>query len=222
MDDSELKEFREAIDKDEGLKYKRRMLVTVSLVFLALNLSGASLHEANTFIFKIKFTNHTGMTYFFFISITFLILRYYAYAQAYHDKLFYFWSQRMLSDYKVFSYAPANEDITGLLGKAVNVWAGDEPGIRYPKYKVTGILKRNLVYESHQSDPENGDYLYEENIELNRYTEKWTKNDFLLLLGFEVRYRIQAIVKHREYLDLLAPYIIGALSLLSIALKSNA
>ena len=150
------------------------------------------------------------------------MFRYYAYAQAYHEKLFYFWSQRMLSDYKVFSYTSTNEEITGLLGKAINVWAGDEPGIRQPKYKVTGLFTRNLVYESHQTDPEYGDYPYEENIDLNRYSDKWSKEDFLLLLRYEARYRIQAFIKHREYLDLLSPYIIGALALLSVVFKSNA
>ena len=77
----DIDQYRDNIDKDEGLAAKRCALVIVSLLLLALSVSGASIKEANTFIFRIEFSNHVGLTYLLGAAVIFLLLRYYAYAQ---------------------------------------------------------------------------------------------------------------------------------------------
>jgi len=217
----DINQYREEIDSDEGLAAKRRALVIVSLLLLVLSVSGASIKEANTFIFRIEFSNHVGLTYLLGAAVIFLLLRYYAYAQSYHSQLFDFWSARFLNDYRVFSYNIANDEVHGLLGKRINVWGGDEPGIQESGYKKVGVLKRNIVYASEGQDDEHGVYSYDENIELNQYSDTWTRKDFRRLLRFEFKYRVEAILKHREYLDLMFPYLLGIAAVISLVVKLN-
>ncbi len=68
-------ELTAAIDRDEGLKAKRKLLIVASCILLALSFSGATIDEANTFIFKIKFTNQNGLGILLVLSIVFLMIR---------------------------------------------------------------------------------------------------------------------------------------------------
>lgn len=219
MRELNIDEYREKLDSDEGLAAKRRALVIASLLLLALSVSGAAIKEANTFIFKLEFSNHSGLIYLLGVAVIFLMLRYYAYARSYHSQLFELWSTRLLSDYRVFSYDASEDEINGLLGKILTVRGEDEPGIRDARYKKLGIFKRNIVYTSHGQDERHGEYSYDENIELNRYSVKWTKKDFRKLMRFEFKYRAEGVFKHREYLDLMFPYFLGASALLSLIYK---
>ena len=212
-------EYRKKLDSDKGLAAKRKALVITSLLLLVLSISGAAIKEANTFIFRVEFSNHAGLTFLLGVAVVILMLRYYTYAQSYHYQLFNFWSERLLSDYRVFSYDSHEEEVNGLIGKAVNVWGGNESGIQAAKYKKVGLLKRNLTYKSHGYDEYHGGFGYNENIELNSYSEKWTKSDFKNLLRFEFIYRVEGIFKHREYLDLMSPYLLGFCALLSLIYK---
>lgn len=216
---SDIDQYREDIDNDEGLAAKRRALVIVSLLLLVLSVSGASIKEANTFIFRIEFSNHDGLTYLLGVAVIFLMLRYYAYAQCYHSQLFDFWSARLLNDYRVFSYSTKEEVVQGLLGKRIGQWGGDEPGIQKPRYKRVGVLKRNILYKSEGQDDVHGTYSYNENIELNKYSKTWTTKDFRKLLSFEIKYRVEAILKHREYLDIMFPYLVGIAAIISMVVK---
>lgn len=216
-----LQEFRNEIDNDDALKKKRKILISVCVVFIALNITGATLEEANTFIFKLKFTKAASLSYLFVCTILYLTLRYFGYAREYHEKLFNFWSSRLLSDYRVLNFNPHEHDFTGLLSPAIRVYAGDEPGIQSPSYKVTGLFKRNLTYDSENVDEYGVDYFYTANIELNRFDKKWTRRKFLSLLKFEAVYQFNAFVKSRENLDLYFPYFVSLLALLSLYFKPS-
>lgn len=178
---TKLTEFRKSIDGDDGLQSKRKLLVMVCVTFLALNLTGATIEEANTFLFKIKFSNYIGLSYLFVASVTFLTLRYYSYAQDHHSKLFDFWSERLLADYTVFLYDHEDEEVRGFLGNAINVYGGDAPGIRDAKYCVSGMFQRSISYLSEGLDEERGSYSYTEYISLNKFTEKWRPYNYFRL-----------------------------------------
>jgi len=206
-------EFRSVMDNDAGFKSKRRALVFVSLLLLALVVSGAEIKEANTFIFKIEFTNHVGLKYLLVLAVLSCMFRYYAYSEKYHAQLFNFWSERMLNDSKVFYYDRESESVGGLLGKKIEIYGGDEPGIQSPTYKKTGILKRSIGYPSRGVDDYHGEYSCTEYIELNTYSKDWGRAEFLKLVGAEMRYRAEAWIKYRETLDLASPYLLGFSSL---------
>lgn len=206
-------EFRSAMDEDAGFKSKRRALMFVSLLLLALIVSGAEIKEANTFIFKIEFTNHFGLRYLLVLAVLSCMFRYYAYSEKYHAQLFRFWSARLLDDGKIFHYDRKAESAAGLLGKKINLYGGDEPGIEFPIYKKTGFLSRSIGYLSSGVDELHGEYTYTDYIELNVYDEGWTKKDFRKLLRAELRCRIEAWIKYRETLDLISPYLLALSSL---------
>lgn len=212
-------EFRNAMDDDAGFKSKRRALTFVSLLLLALVASGAEIKEANTFIFKIEFTNHVGLRYLLVLAVLSCMLRYYAYSEQYHAQLFKFWSNRLLNDIKVFHYDQESESVGGLLGRKIDTCGGNEPGIQSPTYTKTGFLKRSIGYPSTGTHDFYGEYAYTEYIDLNQYTEWWSKADFCKLLLAEMKYRLEAWIKYRETLDLLSPYLLGFSSLVAFLYK---
>ena len=218
----ELKKFRESIDCDTGLQSKRKLLVMACSIFLAINLTGATIEEANTFLFKIRFSNHTGLSILFVASIFFLTIRYYSYAQDYHSKLHEFWSGRLLADYKIFNFDHHDGTIGGLLGKAINVYGGDEPGIENSKYRVSGIFQRSVSYKSNGMDEERGQFYRTEYVDLNKFDKNWRFYHYLWLLILESKYQLEALLKYREGLDLLAPYLLSLAAISSYFFKSSA
>jgi hypothetical protein len=206
-------EFRSAMDDDAGFKSKRRALTFVSLLLLALVLSGAEIKEANTFIFKIEFTNHIGLKYLLVLAVLSCIFRYYAYSEKYHAQLFRFWSSRFLNDVSIFYYDRESESVGGLLGRKIDMYGGDEPGIQTPTYIKTGFLKRNIGYPATGMHDFYGEFYYTEHINLNEYTENWSKVEFRKLLRTEIKYRLEAWIRYRETLDLISPYLLGFISL---------
>ncbi|QIZ76279.1 hypothetical protein [Ferrimonas lipolytica] len=213
MSEEKLVEYRKKLDEDEGLQGKRKLLVGLSILMLVINFTGATFKEANTFIFKIEFTNQSGLSYFLLLAVVFLLIRYYTYAHHYHDELYKLWSSRMLKDRKIFHYHYEAERVDGLLANAVNVWGGDEPGIQASKYHVSGIFKRGLLYptEHHHED---GVDEYEELISLTNFTSDWRREDYLKLLTYEFKYQCAAFFKYRENLDLVGPYFLGVAALI--------
>jgi len=202
-------EFRSAMDEDAGFKSKRRALTFVSLLLLVLVVSGAEIKEANTFIFKIEFMNHVGLRYLLVLAILSCMFRYYAYSEKYNAQLFRFWSDRLLNDIKVFYYDRESATVGGLLGKRIDTYGGDEPGIQSPTYIKSGFFKRSIGYPSTGTHDFYGEYVYTEHIDLNQYTESWSKAEFQKLLLAEMKYRIEAWIKYRETLDLISPYLLG-------------
>ncbi|SDG67667.1 hypothetical protein SAMN05216603_1032 [Pseudomonas benzenivorans] len=207
------------MDNDEGLQTKRKLLIMVCIIFLAINLTGATLEEANTFLFKIKFTNYTGLSYLFLAAIIFLTIRYYSYAQHYHSKLYDHWSQRLIRNYKILYYIYGDTEPKGLLGKAIDVYIGDEPGITEPKYCVRSLFRRSISYESKAYDSTGEPCLDTKYISLTDFGEKWKFHHYLSLLWHELAHQIEATFKYRENLDLLAPYILSIAAIFSFIFK---
>lgn len=213
MSKDEQKKHHENFDTDENLKSKRKLLITISMILIALEVTGATIKEANTFLFKIGFTNESGVTNLLVFSILYLLVRYYSYAQPYHEELFEFWSSRMLKDPDFFYYDHESEAVKGFISDAVDVYGGDEPGISAIKYEVSGFFRRRLNYLTAASDGEGNDGYYPTYINLNNLTETWKLRSFLRLLVFEARYQGEAFLKYREHLDILAPYFVALISL---------
>lgn len=100
MNNESLLDFRERLDSNTGLVSKRRILVTLSLLLLAIQFTGAVFKEANTFIFKIEFINQSGLSVFLLLAVVILMVRYYSYAHEYHQELFKLMAERMMSNIK--------------------------------------------------------------------------------------------------------------------------
>ncbi|QHG24575.1 hypothetical protein [Pseudomonas sp. DTU12.1] len=212
-------DFRKAIDADEGLKSKRRNLFLLSLLLLAIVVSGANIKEASSLVFKIEFTNHENLQWLLIAGIFYSVLRYYAYSEIYRDELFNQWSKKLINDPTIYHYDQQEEEVKGLLEKAVDVWGGDEPGLVEPEYRRIGLLKRVIAYPATQEDPDHGLMYFKRYINLNKYDSKWKRKDFLFLLWIELKYRANAWVAQRETLDLVAPYLLAVAALAAFFYK---
>lgn len=217
-------EYRRAMDEDKSFQSKRKALVLVSLLLLALVVSGAQIKEANTFIFKIEFANHDGLRYLLVASVVACVFRYYAYSEKYNNQLFAIWSGRLLGDYTVYHIDPEGPFTSGLVGRKADIYVGDNYDTDNPVYRKTGFLKRSIGFRTSEIHEYYGQVYFDKYFDLNEYTGQWCRQDFIKLLRIEFKYRAQALLKHRETLDLWSPYLLAACSLsafvLSLALYS--
>lgn len=207
---NELKEYHDSIAADEGLSSIRKTLTVVSIVFLAINLSGARIEEANTFLFKVILTNASGLGQLFILSIIYLIARYFAYAQKYIYQLESFWKARLMRDRNILRTDQEEEETYGLLSKKFRFPGRGEPSVGWPVYETTGIFKRTISYWV-SSDYDD----YDSGKDLREFDEKWKVKDYFTLLCYELYYQVQAVFKYRESLDLYAPFLLGLLSVMS-------
>ncbi|ATG58214.1 MULTISPECIES: hypothetical protein [Pseudoalteromonas] len=218
MASDQLKEYRRNLDKNLGLVSKRKILATLSILLLAIQFTGAVFKEANTFIFKIEFTNQNGLSIFLFISVLYMLIRYYSYAHEFHEELFNLRAERMLKDPKIFRYMHGQEKVTGLLGKAISLSGEDNPGIRDAKYYTDGLYRRKIVFLNEYYDHD-GPVMLEETISLNKFNNEWKIKDLIRLHCFEMKFMIESLTKYREELDLLGPYVLSTSALILTFLK---
>lgn len=206
------------MDADKPFQSKRRAVTFTSLLLLALIVSGAQIKEANTFIFKIEFLNHEGLTYLLAASVVACLIRYYSYSERYRNALFKFWSSRLLNDYKIYHIDREANDVGGLIGKRLFVHNNDYSLIN-PTYKISLLVKREIgVDEPYKNEKGLTDYTTVF-FSLNEYVYSWTRLDLIKLLAAEYRYRIEAWYKHRETLDLAGPYLLASASLSAFAIS---
>ncbi|MBS9851660.1 MULTISPECIES: hypothetical protein [Vibrio harveyi group] len=226
MDDKLLTEFHEKIDKDVGLQSKRRSLIVTSSILIAIYWTGATIKDFTGLVATIEIKNSVAVHYLLVATIIYLMLRYFTYARQYHEQLRRFWISRFFGDKRVFHYYindknTDDEDIDGLIGKAIDVWVGEEPSLRNPSYHTHFFFRREIGYVTETTgcygDP-NDDDSYEnyetlETISLTNFRDEWKLNDYLKLLSIEFYYRINSYTHYREYFDLIGPYIFGILAI---------
>jgi len=204
------------IDADEGLKAKRKILTVVSLILLAIVFSGAKVVEANTFIMKISFTNQNGIAYLLLLSIVFLMIRYYNYARPYHDELYNKWTNRMLSEPFFYSTHPYEDELAGLvldrIPNKINI-----DSIRYNegsfsfKYKCSWLFVRKFTYI----------WTYSEQDDYQIIDARVGWRDYLKVLAYETKHQFKSYFIHRENLDILAPYLLGSVAIMSFVLNEE-
>lgn len=222
----ELKEpLTDQMKNDSDFQYKRKQLIAISVLLMAMSLSDAQLKEANTFIFKIDFSNSAAFGWLVFVGVIVLIIRYYSLAFKYHSYLYDVWANALMQDRRVFVYY-RNENTDdyephGLLSKlkgyscsnSINGHDFERDRI-VPQYITTGILKRGLSYNL------DNDYeIIPENVNLNEFNECWTRRDLYNLLKLEFEHQKNAVLRQPEYLDISLPYLIASLSLISFIFK---
>ena len=204
-----------AIDADEGLKSKRKLLTIASLTLLALSFSGAKIEEANSFIFKIKFAHQNGLAILLVVSIIFLMVRYYNYAKKYHDRLYSIWSTRLLT--RKFFYSPSPEtphddggiiavsrcsELDANLSHDVQRWVSTyECGWPFTRY-ITHCWGYNEHPEEDRVDRVN----IFKSIGIKAYMKS---------ICYEAIEQLKSFFTHRENLDILAPYFIGCAAIAS-------
>lgn len=199
----------EQIDADEGLKSKRKLLVFASLVLLALSVSGAKIEEANTFILNIKFENQSGIGVLLVFSILFLMVRYFNYARPYHSQLYRLWSSRMLEHPYYFSQCYHSDNISGLVVEM----APKESNIDNLPYSYQG--GQGWAYQCAYPFVRKIRYSWQDQHDFYVKSVFVGWKHYLKVLRLETKYQFESFFTHRENLDILAPYLIGFLSIVS-------
>ncbi|MGL6312142.1 hypothetical protein ACSZMD_21115 [Aeromonas veronii] len=212
--------------KDSEFQSKRKLLIVVSILLMAMSLSDAQLKEANTFIFKIDFSNAAAFGWMVFFGVIILIIRYYSLAFKYHSYLYDAWANAMMQDRRVFVYFFDDDNsndyiphglLSKLKGHSCSSNINGHSFERYkvePKYKINGILKRGITY-----DYDSGHDIAIEEVNLNKFYEYWTRRDLYELLKIEFEHQKNAVFRRPEYLDISLPYFIAILSLICFIFK---
>lgn len=219
----------EQMKTDDEFKSKRNQLTIISLLLMAMSLSDAQIKEANTFIFKIEFSNTPAFGWLVLLGVIVLTIRYYSFAFKYHRQLFKLWSSEMVNDRRLL-VVYHDFDGSGLIEPHGLFSKLKEESFAKPleasehsreqeyvlKYNTGPFLSRSLSY-----DVDVGKYIHTEIVNLNKFDDNWTKDDLRELFKIELEYRFDAFFRRSEHLDLLLPYMASLLAISSFIFKSH-
>ncbi len=207
------------IDSDEGLNSKKRLLTITSLILLAIQFTGAKIVEANTFILKIEFSHQKGLALLLFLSVVFLLIRFYSYARKYHLELHNLWTSELMRDPRIDYFDPHEQELYGWLHEKYPkdfdpfVCGQDEFCSYKTKYNSTWLINKRF-----QFDISDEHHSYTEYI--NIY-EKLGIKVYLSIFIMELKYKVFGFIKHRENLDIISPYLLGLLAIASFVLPEE-
>jgi len=214
-------ELSQKIEADTGLAKSRKYLMFVSLILLALTFSGAKVAEANTFLFKLTFTNSEGIIDLLLLSIAFLVIRYYSNAAKYHKAIYVDWTTRLLKHEYFYSYCEHSDGESGYLVEIAPEYAGyNDEGFRYESdhqsrkvtFHANWFINAQLQYDlfnEHGHMQDKKIYLFKLSMLFNSLKSLW------LVLKFWV----EAQIRYRESLDIYAPYMIFFITTVSVLLN---
>ncbi|MFC3865696.1 hypothetical protein [Alcaligenes aquatilis] len=199
----------ELLDKDKGFIKSRRILITLSIILAVLSLGEIKIKEANTLIFKLEILNTDNLKYLLIASVIICTIRYYSFAYKYHEKIKKMWSKKLMEDEKLYYCSIDEDEFRGLLGKQMETIPTNHPGMleisyikEFPFRRVIRITQENqpIPYDRREDYISTEDHL----LRNSKYSEynRYLRNLFLI----ELKFKIEIILKHREYLDILSPY----------------
>ncbi|WP_338593233.1 hypothetical protein VXM60_09765 [Shewanella khirikhana] len=203
-------ELSEAIHNDGPMAGKRRLLVGLSMVLIAIYLTGAKVSEASTPFLKISFANVGGLTNLLLLCTGFVLVRYYSYSSVYLQAVSNEWSKKALNDGFFHWYCSENEVEGGYFEDIAppSVPFNDPHFVHYKDGKRDFYLHPNWFFNAkveyktfdNNSGP-NKSYAYLASVK-HPVKAVWA---FVLLL----KYWWDAQVRYRESLDIYAPYFIA-------------
>ena len=219
-----LEEFHKDLNNDKGLKSKRQLVTYISLVILAINLSGATIQEANTFLFKIEFMSPEGLNILLACTLFFGLIRYYNYSHKYTKKLTTLWKGRFLSDSRVLYFHNDGESYYGILSPFANKVFMDNYADLH-KNIISNIDTEYKIhwlpfYRTYKKSWQNNQHGEIENQSF-KINKELSMVELCILIKIEYSYRIEAYFKYPETLDLKAPFLIASLAYISILMKSK-
>lgn len=109
------KSLSEQINNDVTLASCKKTLIILSSTLLALTFSGAKITEANTFIFKITFTNPVGLSSLLLLAIGYLLIRYNSLSHLYVESFQKQWSEKVKSNYFYRNFDYHNDIVYGFI-----------------------------------------------------------------------------------------------------------
>ncbi len=211
----EKSDIAKAIDSDENFRSKKRVVVILSIILLALVFTGAEIKEANTLIFKIDFKNQSGLGWFMFSAIIVSLLRYNNYARPYKDQLYSLWSNRLLGRPEIYYVHPVIDEPEGyeieLFPKDYEYFLKKDHAEIYTAYVCRFPFRRYFEYEYGENMCEN----------LERVSLWSNKKIYFHVLWLEFKERIKTLTGHREFLDVYSPYFLASTAIFLFIIKDK-
>ncbi|MGP9800995.1 hypothetical protein [Rheinheimera sp. NSM] len=206
-EESDKSDLISKINEDNNVVSNRKLIAIFSFILLAISLSGAVIKEANTFIFKIEFSNPLNLTHllaFFLIVIT---LRYYTYASKFHKELRDAWVDDLFENGGFFYYDVEEQEFRGRM--SWHMYQESANDIEKSKYTYScKFFFVRYIYYSPQQYP-NSRF----KIELTKFTDKWRLKDYLYLLLCELKYQMKHTLLRSEGVELFSPYFLSIIAL---------
>jgi hypothetical protein len=203
-------ELSKRIDEDLALASSKKYLMLTSLVLLALLFSGAKVTEANTFLFKLTFTNSAGITNLLLLSIGFLLIRYYSNTSKYHKAIYDDWTQRALKQPYFFSVCEHSDGQSGYIVDIAPEYAiFNDPTSGYEEHdKLNWTLHVNLYLNAQiQYDLYNQHgHIQDKKVYIFQYLHPIKSCKAIWII---FKHWIEAQTRFRESLDIYAPYMIA-------------
>ncbi len=212
---SEKLTLKQQIDSDEQLQKLGRRLSILSLMFLGVMLTGATIEEANTFVFKVKVTTQEAIPVMFLLSVLYLLFRYYTYARPYHKKIEEIWWKRFSSDVLyVQRLQDGSDEIIGLVYDL-------EPGFASENFEAQSTILRRGIFDRiieyrYTYNPPNSELFDppDEVIAVSIGGSAGLRKYFSIYFK-ETKYQLRSYIEDKERLDLWGPYLIVSLAILS-------
>jgi hypothetical protein len=206
MDPSELSK---KIHGDAPMANKRRLLVGLSMILIAIFLTEAKLTEANTLFFKITFANMNGIINLLLLSIGFILVRYYSYASLYQEAITQEWSDKLVKSNFFIICCEHSGHAHGYMVDTAPGYAGyNDESFGQESESLTVSFKPNLFFNAQiQYD------LFTKNGHMNddRVYIFNKKNMKRSIKAYREIFKCwwSAQVKFRESLDIYAPYLLA-------------
>lgn len=216
-------ELSQKIEVDTGLAKSRKYLMFVSLILLALTFSGAKIVEANTFLFKLTFTNSEGIIDLLLLSIAFLVICYHSHASKYHKAIYNDWTYRLLKDEYFYSVCEHSDGESGYIVDIAPQYAGyndesfryeDEHQSRKVTFHANWFINAQFQYDLFNRDG----HMQDQKVYLFKLSMFFASLKSLWLV---LNYWIDAQIRYRESLDIFAPYLIFFITTLSVLLNKS-
>lgn len=211
------------IEADIGLARSRKYLMFVSLILLALTFSGAKIAEANTFLFKLTFTNSEGIIDLLLLSIGFLVIRYYSNAAKYHKAIYDDWTSRLLKQEYFYSVCEHSDGETGYLVDIAPQYAGyNDESFRHDedclsvkvKFHANWFINAQFQYDLFSRHG----HMQDKKVYLFKFSMFFASIKALWLV---LNQWFDAQVRYSESLDIFAPYLIFFITTLSVLLNKS-
>jgi len=199
----------ENLKNDTELKSKRKMLIWVALILLTICMTGATITEANTFLFKISFKKAENLSFMLFVATILLTVRYHNYAAKHLSALYDQWTTQMLETSYFLNHNPEGDEPSGLLSKLIDFTPHLQHGAcgQYSFEYVRHVFNRKIIYV--YSAMEHPDEMCTHH-DIRKSLGFWI---FLKTFWYELKFQKKIIVSQPEWIDLLGAYIISAVSI---------
>lgn len=203
-------DLSKTIHDDAPLASKRRLLVGLSMVLIAICFTGAKVSEANTLFFKITFANMDGILNLLLVSTGFSLFRYYSYTSIYQQAITKEWTDKLLKHSFFYGICEHSDQEGGYMVDIAPAYAGynddnfrhDEESSLSESFHANWFFNAQISYDLYTRD---GDEKYSQVYLLNFKDPK--RSIYALAIVFKCWWDAQ--IRFRESLDIYAPYLIA-------------